>query len=661
MPNEVNGVEINQLLDKLLHDDTPISIATWRTNILSSQLLRLTAIEYARLPRCLQKKCLLDAQDIYILQIDYEKNILLQQDFFDWQAAYDVALKFIDDLKQHSTSNITGFKVKRKTRMRDGITKYNYYVILNDRHNISDIIRVLPGPHLGTGTYGKVRLGLSSNTGELLALKIQTAITDVFTDLTVAMIQAEQEVLSLRKQLFGIIERNGRHDFSRQLVRKAILCMPYYLGQSADTALHPAPSITLSVWQKNLFLLQTAIEIFRLHRYNIAHFDIKPQNFQLDVINAAERMLKANLFDFGSAANVLLPVVARTFTRFYGAPELCYYFIFGKSKIDNIAATTINSHEFRVLQKGSGCPPGLFSPTNTPAGLLADVYAFGNMLFHDCDLTADFVAQHMLNPNPSLRPSMQPVIFWLLHYFINYSNLDTREVSLLTALAMHCEDVDYEDLRDSIFALDRVLASMPIKSQSDLLLKKCALIYKMQELHVVDTDIHVCFLTLRLNQLQQQLYLIKSRIPNYSSLYLLFHRKQKEDITMQNKQYLEIQSNIDRSLILLQNTDALSKRESKMVSFLTRSLAQLHDYDLMQPRRGSVAVTIELQPNSPPSLSPLPLLPAYQAQVPPPPVALQAAVPGPDIRPIICSSINTSIMTEYLEVPDTTNLPQFRP
>ncbi len=641
MPQYVSTTEILVLLSSL---SSQLSYSVWSHKLLSDQILKLSHKEYTQLPFCLQKKCLMhSANTIYIANFDYKKCISLRQDTTDWSLAQQEAEKYLSSIdRSKSTQPLTGFKIKRKTTKRAGITQYDYYVLLNIEQHILELIRVLNIDPLYVSEHSKICMGLSLHTGEFYALKTQFPSPQIPEQLLQTNIQQERKILSLRNQLAGVLDREGHHTRAgtKLSMKKLTTCIQYFPGTTAKSYIESSSLLQMSVWQKKIFALQAAIEIYLLHHSQIMHLDIRPANFKQHISNHPTGMLTTNLITAAStrqgAAPIMLPLDSLT----YAAPEIAYYTL----DSDDVAlAPKLTSHDVRTIQKQRPLPNGIFTQTNRAVNLKADIYSFGNMLVHDYGMSDDFIERFMLNITPQLRPSIEEVIFHLIATSITDQELTRSQLLFLVALTTNRNNPYYYVLRDNILKLDLILNDLTIHQRIELLLQKTKIAHTLQDKHNFSTTLYAAFFSLRLAEAQRELNTLTANLPKHSFFYCFIHPYSYFQVWRQKKQCAISQHNITQATLFVSKADTLSRRLIRANAFIQLHATRAHKPNILGGETRSQrllsqakpATTIEnaiFDPYAEPLLSPL--LP------PPGPLQLESynSIPDPAAPPNVTTS-----------------------
>mmetsp|Transcript_18841 Transcript_18841/g.52567 ORF Transcript_18841/g.52567 Transcript_18841/m.52567 type:complete len:386 (+) Transcript_18841:719-1876(+) len=183
--------------------------------------------------------------------------------------------------------------------------------------DLEDRIQVLPSQVLGEGTSGIVMLGLERDTGRRVAVKAMSKLRSGVSVGQRALSKMAEEVALLERvqQCPNVIELVGKWEDDENAYVVTELCAEGDLAY-LTTSLELDESEVAQVARDMLAVLAEC------HAQNIAHCDVKPENFVVDKRPDGRRIIKAVDFGCGQIVQDGIPLRDKTGTPLYRAPEM---------------------------------------------------------------------------------------------------------------------------------------------------------------------------------------------------------------------------------------------------------------------------------------------------------------------------------------------------
>ena len=183
--------------------------------------------------------------------------------------------------------------------------------------DLADKIQVLPSQVLGEGTSGVVMLGLERDTGRRVAVKAMSKLRSGVSVGQRALAKIADEVALLRRvqQCPNVIELVGTFEDNENAYVVTELCCEGDLGY-LTTSMELDESQVAEVARDMLAVLAEC------HSQNIAHCDVKPENFVIGKDAEGRRVIKAVDFGCGQVVQAGIPLREKTGTPLYRAPEM---------------------------------------------------------------------------------------------------------------------------------------------------------------------------------------------------------------------------------------------------------------------------------------------------------------------------------------------------
>lgn len=184
--------------------------------------------------------------------------------------------------------------------------------------NLAEQVQVLPSQILGTGTSGVVVLGVERETGRHVAVKtLPKARAGIASSRMAEKIAEEVALLEEVQDCPSVIQLVGKWEDDENAYVVTELC------QEGDLR-YLSESIELSECEVAALGRDILVMLADCHAKNIAHLDVKPENFMVSTGRDGRKSVKAVDFGCGQVVKAGTLLTEKTGTPLYRAPEMYF-------------------------------------------------------------------------------------------------------------------------------------------------------------------------------------------------------------------------------------------------------------------------------------------------------------------------------------------------